>query len=579
MPPKLSVGDRAKQFSKDGMVKSGDVLLCRFCNKRVSWDSSDAVKKHIASKSHVDATSTGKRQKTIFEAVEGAKEAKAAKLDLITSTLEMMVSANIPIEKADHPAFRNWIRQNVVGGGELPGSDTLRRQYLPSLAHTRKQKCIAALKEKKVAVMSDETTDKKGRAIYVVLLSTVEPTEKQERYVAAVTSIDNVNGRSCARAISDALQDMEVDYSQVVAFVSDSAKYMTTCFNGLSILLPNEAIQVQCWAHKINLLGALLKDNLPELNQVVIAVKHVFLNARKKRHSFKQFLEERGSTACLFPIPVPTRWNSWLTSVEWLADNWEILFLFLQSPIAADCNFNSGSSFLKNLKEENLYVLHVQSLFVMSLSALIKPLLVKLETNSEPLAAELYPKLKYLKTRLQVIVGGVFSECVNDKLNQLKSVDKGKVTEAMKNAASHMSLKLDTLIASDTAKKFLEPVADLFNKQSVLTQNVTGEEFKLLFSKVPSLMNVPLDECVHAYIDLKEQLKNENLTVYEVLKSMCSEHKSFVDGALRALWMPVSNVDCERFFSQFSCVLTNRRTNLSLTNLELLSSYAYETNV
>ncbi|KAJ8876640.1 hypothetical protein PR048_021085 [Dryococelus australis] len=95
---------------------------------------------------------------------------------------------------------------------------------------------------------------------------------------------------------------MEVGYDQVVAFVSDSASHMKSCFDGLSILE-----SLWCFGQKQS-----------ELNQLGVSVKQIFFNARKKLHAFQFFffLQQASSKAGFFPIPFATRWNSWLTFVE-----------------------------------------------------------------------------------------------------------------------------------------------------------------------------------------------------------------------------------------------------------------------
>jgi hypothetical protein len=42
----------------------------------------------------------------------------------------MCLEANIPLEKADHPAVHAFLSSHVKNGGSIPKSDQLRRTYL-----------------------------------------------------------------------------------------------------------------------------------------------------------------------------------------------------------------------------------------------------------------------------------------------------------------------------------------------------------------------------------------------------------------------------------------------------------------
>ncbi|KAJ4425779.1 hypothetical protein ANN_27404 [Periplaneta americana] len=73
------------------------------------------------------------------------------------------------------------------------------------------------------------------------------------------------------------------------------------------------------------------------------------------------FLQLKGSKAGLFPFPIPTRWNSWLESVEWLADNWKVLFEFLQ-PDQGEA-FSAASMLIHSLNEDERKIIQAKAIF------------------------------------------------------------------------------------------------------------------------------------------------------------------------------------------------------------------------
>ena len=45
----------------------------------------------------------------------------------------MCSRSNIPLEKSDHPAVKNFLKMHVIGGGEIPSASALRKNWLPKV--------------------------------------------------------------------------------------------------------------------------------------------------------------------------------------------------------------------------------------------------------------------------------------------------------------------------------------------------------------------------------------------------------------------------------------------------------------
>ncbi|KAJ8898365.1 hypothetical protein PR048_003725 [Dryococelus australis] len=101
-------------------------------------------------------------------------------------------------------------------------------------------------------------------------------------------------------------QKLGIHYENIVSVTSDSARYMGKCISAIRTLVSE--------AHKPNLVGNILAVELSDLNNCVIQTKHLFMNTRKRKHSYIQFLAEKyvheNGKAKLLPIPVITRWNT-----------------------------------------------------------------------------------------------------------------------------------------------------------------------------------------------------------------------------------------------------------------------------
>jgi hypothetical protein len=67
--------------------------------------------------------------------------------------------------------------------------------------------------------------------------------------------LTEVNNVSIAQCIIRTLTQLNVQFNDVVALVSDNAAYMKKCFReNLKGILPN-AVHVTCWAHILSLVG------------------------------------------------------------------------------------------------------------------------------------------------------------------------------------------------------------------------------------------------------------------------------------------------------------------------------------
>ena len=120
-------------------------------------------------------------------------------------------------------------------------------------------------------------------------------------------------------------------------------------------------------------------------------------------------------------------------------------------------------------------------------------------------------------------------------------------------------------------------MSKLLSKKSLLISTFDENTLKSLVQSIPFLRHVPVAEIIGGCDELKVILsENKSVSVFEALFAVSENYTSFVDRAVKALWVPVNNVDAERFFSVFSGVLTDKRTNRTTTNLEILTSIAYE---
>ena len=87
-------------------------------------------------------------------------------------------------------------------------------------------------------------------------------------------------------------------------------------------------IHVTSYTHMIARLSATLVDKLPKVNSLVRHVKKVFEKCLRRVKEWENFQD---TSRPKFPIPVITRWGTWLTSVVYISKHWVNLKCYLST--------------------------------------------------------------------------------------------------------------------------------------------------------------------------------------------------------------------------------------------------------
>ncbi|XP_063227740.1 uncharacterized protein LOC134533894 [Bacillus rossius redtenbacheri] len=580
MPKVLSVFERAREYESEGFYvfdKHKKVMMCKYCNVTVDWKRKDSCEKHCKQRSshkvNKDNGGNGvKRQITIIENVSLNKKLKAEKTKLAKDTVRAFVQANILLEKLDHPGLRSWMNEYIPGSGDLPHSSTLRSTYLESLKVEEEEKIKELVKGQDIVLLCDETTNKKGQCVFVVLFKIMSASSEQKLLVAGTKVLMNANSTECSRAIVDILVKFDVKYDNVISFTCDSAKYMTKCADLLRVLVSDKLLHIQCWAHKLCLVGNIWVAQLSELNECVMKTKMFFLNSRKRKHHYLQFLTVSSIHPKLFPSPVLTRWNSWFRAVEYIDTYLPHLLEYFKTEDAE----TSGSSteYYMQMSMDKVAVLQCEARFVVEHCKSTVELLEILEGSSYPFAHRLLGKLYDLKTSFKLASDNTFHPETTQMLNSQLCL-KSAVRATLVSTGQKSLLKLSSLIASDPAKDFVECMGALFDPREIACKGleVDAVELQNKVEKVPFLSQVPFRLVLEGYTQTKQAVLksiSKNVDILTILLSLKSDFPEYATNAVKCLWIPVSNVDSERAFSMYSNIMSDKRTSLRADNIEVM---------
>ncbi|XP_066473343.1 uncharacterized protein [Tiliqua scincoides] len=577
--------DRAVEFKSEGFVVSGGILFCKYCNYRLDYRRKDSLQKHCQSEKHMTRKLGVKTESSLAmleETLQNSKKVKDSKDEFILDTVEAFIKANIPVEKLDHPAIRAWLNKYVQGSGDLPSANRLRQHYIPAVGEKKRQEIQSELKDSDIFIFCDESTDKNGSCVFNILMrrSTFAPDAKT--HLAASVVLDAANAANYANAVLDTLENYSIDRQRVVGIITNSATYMTECVGVVKGLIEG-AHHVQCWAHKANSIGSVFEGELEELNTAIVKVKNAFLNTRKIKNKYAQFLSEKypwsdPDMISLFPSPVCTRWNSWFKSVRYLANRIADVVDFFRSLDDG----NAGVRFFHAASAETIQTVKVQAAYVSEICAPVMDLITFLEGSSYPTIHVLAGKLSDIEIKLRHLSEGVLNEVIMRECQMLLPKTQVSVQANLRAAAQSALEKLEQCQSQDPAKDIVEAIGALFDPRNA-PKNRSAAQLVALQRNVPFLSKVQAQQFLEGHTiflnAIKEQLKGEDcveVDVQGILNGLKLSHRDYACAALRAIWIPCSNAASERSFLNYSLVVTDKRRRLTAANAETLTMVSFE---
>lgn len=200
---------------------------------------------------------------------------------------------NIPLPTSDHPAMTKFIQKKVVNGGAIPGCHRLQEKYFYL---QEKEALKTNFSKKLVAVILDKPPDVEGRCVLNILIA---PLEKDE------------SGR-------------------ILAYLADTV-FLEQC-NHSTVSMA--------------VIGGAFQRPFDQLNSFMLSFSQMFFNAGSHKRRHLQFMTRNlpsGRKATTAPNPCATRWDSWLTAVQYHSEHFGLYKEFIEKEIDA-----SGIPFADN---------------------------------------------------------------------------------------------------------------------------------------------------------------------------------------------------------------------------------------
>lgn len=346
--------DRAIEFGKNILHADGGKLFCTSCNVSLDHSRRATIQRHLESETHLNKKraiekepqdGTIKKQKTISSMFKKTTESTESRHLATMELVEAFASANIPLEKLDHPKLRDYLQRNVKNAGGLPSANKLRQDYLPKVFDAQFEEVKSLINScESFSIISDESTDEQDNYVLHVIFDFMSDKDEDVKtgtltaVLADCAYLDAVNHTTVSQAIIKTLTKYGADFNKVSAFISDNATYMTKSYKSvLQGLMPN-SVHITCNAHIISLVSELWRAEFPRVDKLVSYVKKIFKHcpSRKLRYrgSIAEKTGERVGQIALPPEPVITRWNSWFRAVQYHAAHLDFYTEFVEQELA-----------------------------------------------------------------------------------------------------------------------------------------------------------------------------------------------------------------------------------------------------
>lgn len=315
-------------------------LFCKTCKKILPSETPNA-KVHIQSKWHQDCIA-------IQEENESLADVTASTWNI--ELCEVLAASGIPLSKLSQAPLRKFLEKSA--GRKIQNHTTMQKNHLPTLQTKYQQEMIHYLKDKKIWLSIDETTDKAKRQVAAVIIGTLEEGQPGKVFLFDLVELEAANWKTISDLFIKSVDRIwpQGNPNAVLLYVTDGAEYMKKGYSdGLAHLFP-KMVHIICVAHNIHRLALKVADQFPQAKAAIMDAKMVFLKSPKRRREFK----EAYPAIPLPPSPVEVRWGTLIKASSYYVKNFSPVQKVVASFDAKESNYigNAQASMTRQAKTQ-----------------------------------------------------------------------------------------------------------------------------------------------------------------------------------------------------------------------------------
>ena len=190
----------------------------------------------------------------------------------------------------------------------------------------------AEVKDSDVYFIVDETCDVKQRKVVNLLVGRINENRYSPPMLIDVQFYESVDSKVIQKSILKCCKIIWPDaiaYEKLHLILTDRAKYMVKANEEIKLnqlFYPN-VNHITCLAHALHNVCSLIQEHYKSTNSLISNMKKLLIKSNDRKRDFKAMT---GLTK-LRPVPIQTRWGTWLDTANYYITNFNKVKEFIRS--------------------------------------------------------------------------------------------------------------------------------------------------------------------------------------------------------------------------------------------------------
>lgn len=279
---------------------NGSEVICVVCKKKLLCWKRAMCNQHINTASHQNKL----RGENVY-------------VELMCDLILMLSACNIPFHVVRKEPFREFWKK-YIPQWKLPSSETL-RLYLPHVRDRIEKQIKQHVRNKKLWITVDETTDSQRHSVATVVVRVLNKNSYSPPFLLACKRLQQCTGETIKELVKTTLQQFEISAGQVLMLVTDGAAYMRLAGRLLQQSVYPQLTHVTCILHTLHLVADTVRKCYPQVDKLIAETKAVFTKSPKRIREFHNMCTGIPEP----PQPVLTRWGTWINAAFYYVQHFD----------------------------------------------------------------------------------------------------------------------------------------------------------------------------------------------------------------------------------------------------------------
>lgn len=272
-------------------------LVCKLCSFSAPTNRKSVLQQHVncvRHKNNLRLFNEGEKRTQQLLTLTSTNNNNNSDNIFNTDLVKALVSANIPFLKIENKEMKDFLEKYMKK--TLPSDSTLTR-ILEKESKLIMEKIKEKMMGKSLFVSINETTDRLGRPMCMVLAGPLDGDFLDRPYLIDLVNLGAANNQTVQQSVNSALFKVlggKLSYERIRLFLTDGAAYCVKAGKGLMELYPN-LIHCLCLAHGLNRVAEMVRYEFSKVDKLIAEVKKIFIKCARRRAEF--------TASCQIPLP------------------------------------------------------------------------------------------------------------------------------------------------------------------------------------------------------------------------------------------------------------------------------------